>query len=46
MPKKILVLSGSPKKGIFDRPNAGESGDIKNKTDIKKKAVALGKEIA
>jgi len=27
-------------------PNAGESGDIKNKTDIREKAVALGKKVA
>lgn len=27
-------------------PNAGESGDIKNKTDIKKKTIALGKKAA
>ena len=27
-------------------PNAGESGDIKNKTNIRKKAIALGKKIA
>jgi multimeric flavodoxin WrbA len=27
-------------------PNAGESGDIKNKTNIKKKAIALGRKVA
>lgn len=27
-------------------PNAGESGDIKNKTEIKEKAIALGKKAA
>jgi len=27
-------------------PNAGESGDIKNKTDIRKKAITLGKKVA